>query len=269
MSHHISALRCLVAVFLVALGGGCSTRVISSRVVTRSEPAAVALLKASQNTYGAASFRKAHSISVKYEGKWASIGPRFQPVLADTRFRGGSREMLNLDTQTMRQVHTGPAGTKEVVRSPGKIHVTYNGIASADPEIQRAAALVADAYTLFLTGPFYFDRAGVVLASEPSATIDGKVCDQILAILKPGFGFAEEDRVLLSIDRTTRQLLRIRTTLNGLDSTVGAEVDVTFRDFRRIDGILWATDFDERIRVPFKLHAHHWRTADLEVSYKR
>ena len=58
----------------------------------------------------------------------------------------------------------------------------------------------------------------------------------------------------------------MRTTLSGLDSMRGAEVDVTFRDFRTIDGILRPTDFDERIRVPFDMHAHHWRMLGLETN---
>jgi hypothetical protein len=85
-------------------------------------------------------------------------------------------------------------------------------------------------------------------------------------VLRPGFGAAAEDRVILFIDRTTKQLRRVRMTLNGLESTRGAEVDVTFRDFRRIDGVLWPTDFDERIRVPFDLHAHHWKMTGLDTN---
>ncbi len=78
---------------------------------------------------------------------------------------------------------------------------------------------------------------------------------------------AEEDRVLLSIDRGTRQMRRVRMTLNGLESTRAAEVDVTFRQFRTIAGVQWPMDFDERIRVPFKLHAHHWRIRGLSVNH--
>jgi hypothetical protein len=43
-------------------------------------------------------------------------------------------------------------------------------------------------------------------------------------------------------------------------------VDVTFRDFKNIDGVLWPTDFDERIRSPFKLQAHHWNLRGLESN---
>ncbi|MEO8354102.1 MAG: hypothetical protein ABI680_20430, partial [Chthoniobacteraceae bacterium] len=33
-----------------------------------------------------------------------------------------------------------------------------------------------------------------------------------------------------------------------------------------IGGIVWPTDFDERIRVPFNLHAHHWRMLGLDLN---
>jgi hypothetical protein len=85
-------------------------------------------------------------------------------------------------------------------------------------------------------------------------------------VLRPGFGNAKEDRVILFIDRATKQLRRVRMTLSGLESTLGAEVDVTFRDFRTIEGVLWPTDFDERIRVPFDLHAHHWKMLGLDIN---
>ncbi len=166
----------------------------------------------------------------------------------------------------MAQEHTGPAGKKIVVRAPEKISANFNGSLSADDEAKRAAALVADAYTLFLLGPFYFNRPGVVLARNGEAVVDEAMCDQVLAVLRPGFGFAKEDRVILSIDRATKQLRRVRMTLNGLESSVGAEVDLTYRDFRRIDGVLWPTDFDERIRVPFDLHAHHWKMLGLDTN---
>lgn len=72
--------------------------------------------------------------------------------------------------------------------------------------------------------------------------------------------------MLLYIDTQTHRLLRVRMTLNGLASTQGAEVDVTYGDYQRRFGVLWPTDFDERIRVPFDLHAHHWKMKGLDVK---
>ncbi len=259
------ATYCLL-VAVASLLTACASPQISTREIRKSEPRAVALLNESQRAHGRTAFTKVRDVSVRYEGRWASIGPRFQPVLSDTGFRRGSEERLIIGPRIMAQEHTGPAGKKLVVRVPGKVSVAYNGALSNDAEVKRAAALVADAYTLFLLGPFYFDRPGITLATNGEAIVDKAVCDEVLAVLRPGFGEAEEDRVILFIDRASKQLRRVRMTLNGLESTRGAEVDVTFRDFRTIAGILWPTDFDERIRVPFDLHAHHWRMLGLEIN---
>ena len=259
------AAHCLLAAMAVLLTA-CASPQIGTREIRKSEPAAVTLLREAQHAHGRTAFTKVHDLSVRYEGRWASIGPRFQPVLADTKFRRGSEERLLVGERIIAQEHSGPAGKKLVVRTPGKVSLAYNDVLSDDAETKRAAALVADAYTLFLLGPFYFDRPGVVLTRNGEAVVDKSVCDEVLAVLRPGFGEAKEDRVILFIDRATKQLRRVRMTLSGLDSTRGAEVDVTFRDFRTIGGILWPTDFDERIRVPFDLHAHHWRLLGLEIN---
>ena len=244
----------------------CSSPKICTRDIAKSEPRAKALVAASQNAHGQKAFARVRDVSVRYEGRWASIGPKFQPVLADTKFRRGSEEHLLVASRVMTQEHSGPGGNKVVVRAPGKVSVTYNGVPSTDAEVQRAAALVADAYTMFLLGPFYFKRPGVVFASNGEGVVDRAACDEVLAVLRPGFGMSKEDRVIFFIDRATKQLRRVRMTLSGLESTRGAEVDVTFRDFRNIGGIVWPTDFDERIRVPFDLHAHHWRMLGLDLN---
>jgi hypothetical protein len=256
----------LMLIFLIGLLSSCASTQICSRSITNSEPEALALVKASQKAHGGDAFDQIRDLSVRYEGKWAAIGPRFQPVLVDSKFRGASEERIILSPRIIAQSHTGPGGVKGVLRSPGQIAIAYNGILSQDAEAKQAAALVADAYALFLLGPFYFQQRGTVFALNGESFVDEAMCDEVLAILRPGIGMAEEDRVILHIDRGSKLLRRVRLTLNGLDSTRGAEVDVTFRDFKNIDGILWPTDFDERIRSPFKLHAHHWNLRGLESN---
>lgn len=244
----------------------CASPKICSRDIPKSDAKAAALLAESQRAHGASAFAKVRDVSVRYDGQWGPLGPRFQPVLVDKKFRRSSEERLLVGPRIVAQEHSGPAGKKVVVRSPEKITVEYNGALSTDDETKQAAALVADAYTMFLLGPFYFNRPGVVLAPNGESVVDKAACDEVLAVLRPGFGSAKEDRVILFIDRTTKQLRRVRMTLNGLESTRGAEVDVTFREYRTIEGVLWPTDFDERIRVPFDLHAHHWKMLGLDIN---
>jgi hypothetical protein len=163
------------------------------------------------------------------------------------------------------QHHSGPAGKKHVVRQKDAVQVAYNGTPHESTKVKDAAALVADAYRLFLLGPLAVDPQAPLqlLGTE---VVDGAPCDRILAVFKPGFGNAAEDRVILSLDQSTHVLRRVRLTLNGLESTQGAEVDVTFNSHRRIAGVLWATDYVERIRVPFDLLAHEWHLKGLDVN---
>lgn len=244
----------------------CAAPRIDTRSVTHSDPSALALLKASQQAHGAAAFAQLQNINVAYDGQWARIGPRFQPVLVDSSFRGQSEERLLLPSRTLAQRHTGPAGVKHVLRAGSNIVVTRNDQAVSDDEERRAAELVADAYVLFLLGPHYFQRPGVTVTGAGSSRVDDRACDDLLAVLRPGFGAAAEDRVVLSVDREDKRLRRVRLTLNGLESTRGAEVDVTFRDFEVHHGVLWPRAFDERIRSPFDLPAHRWRLTGLDVN---
>ncbi len=271
-SHFQNPVSLRKAAFLGAVAlvagwvSGCSSPQISARAVVKSDASAKAVLRSAQDAHGSRNFAGMRDISVRYEGRWGLIGPRFQPVLSDRGFRRDSEERLILSTRTLAQEHTGPSGKKYVLRDARGVQVAYNGSPAAPGESTEAAALVADAYTMFLLGPFYFNRPGVALASDGEASVGGALCDRVMAVLRPGFGSAPEDRVLLFVDRASKRLLRVRMTLNGLDSTRGAEVDITFRNFRKIGGVWWPTDFDERIREPFDLHAHHWRITGLDFN---
>jgi hypothetical protein len=250
----------------VSLFTSCAATKICTRELKSSDSRALAILSASQKAHGGDAFSKIHDLSVRYKGRWASIGPRFQPILVDSKFRGGSEERLVLSPRLMAQTHTGLGGIKNVLRQPGKIAISYNGAPSDNAEASHAAALVADAYTMFLLGPFYFRQNGTVFAMNGESKVDDELCDEVLAVLRPGLGVAAEDRVILFISRSDKQLRRVRMTLNGLDSTRGAEVEVTLRAYRSIGGVLWPTDFDERVRSPFDLHAHHWNLCGLEFN---
>jgi hypothetical protein len=258
--------RALALAVTAALLAACSSPQICTRPVAQSDPRATKLVAASRTAHGAKAFARIADLSVRYEGKWGAIGPRFQPVLADREFRRDSEERWIANGRLLAQAHTGPAGKKDVLRTPQSISVAYNGVGSSEPEVRDAAALVADAYQLFLLGPFYFDRPGVKFVPGGEGSVDGAPCDQVLAVLTPGFGNAPEDRVILSIDRDTKLLRRVRMTLNGLESTRGAEVDVTFRKHRNVRGLVLPTEFNERIREPFDLQAHFWRLRGVDFN---
>jgi len=94
-------------------------------------------------------------LSVSYTGRWHGLVGTLQPALVDSGFRGRSQERLLLRERLVAQAHTGPAGRKQVVRrsmpsTKGTVRVWFNGEETGDADRRAAAALVVDAYSLFL-----------------------------------------------------------------------------------------------------------------------
>lgn len=249
-----------------ALFAACASTKIPRDAVAGSQPEAQSLIGGAQRAHGGASFHSIRDLNVRQVAKWGALAPRLQPKLTDARFRRESEEALDLATNSIVQLHTGRGGRKFVARQPGRVAVWYNGQPDDRLEVNQAAALVADISRMCLLGPFYFQRPGVTLATLGTDKVDGAACDRVLAVLRPGFGFSNENRVVLSIDRQTSRLRRVRTTLHGLDSTRDAELEVTFSDWGLRGGVWWATQYRERFRAPFNLHARRWTLVDLKYN---
>jgi hypothetical protein len=206
-------------------------------------------------------------VEVGYTGEWSVIAERLQPVLTDSGFRESSVETYQPPTGRVRQVHNGPLGTKTVDRLRPEIRVTFNGTASTDREVLDSAALVADAYTAFLFGPSWLSRKGTDFKLIGERKLDGERCHLIAGRLSPGFGNSNEDHFIAWIGCDSSLMRRFQFTLNGLDSTRGADVDVTFSDFRKAtDGSVWPGNFVEYIQRPLLAKAHEWRMTSLRLD---
>ncbi|QOV87820.1 hypothetical protein [Humisphaera borealis] len=233
-----------------------------------SDAAAAQLLEAARQAQG--DLTRLHDVSVSYDGDWLSgLVNRVQPVLVDDQFRKRSQERLLLKAEGQfltAQTHIGSGGRKVVLRTRETVSVAYNGKESTDPETLASAALVADAYRLFLLGPAFLAERGAIVKAAPMVKIDGQTCDQFLAILKPGIGGDAEDRVLVAVDRDDRRVRRYRMTLEALDSTKGAVVDVIPGDYVRIEGVWWPTAFYEELIRPFPAAVHRWRLTGIDVN---
>ncbi len=264
----MSLLRLFCLALLLSLFAGCASRGIPLPTASGEDPAARAILQASAEAHGLAAWRGITDVSVAYAGEWHGLVSRLQPVLIDADFRQGSEERLLLVPEPLiAQAHRGPGGDKEVVRIGAGLTVVYNGRPASDKDVLAAAALVADGYRLFLTGPFYFLSGNATLATAGYETVDGRACDVLLAVRRPGHGLSAEDRYLLFIDREQRWLRRVRFTMEGLASTQGAVAEVDFFDHRRIAGIVWPTRFFERLKKPIpNLPVHDWRLIGLDVN---
>jgi len=260
-------IRHLLTMGAAVLLASCSSLPVPG-LATAGAPTETAreLMKQSAASHGDA-WQKYRKVEVKYTGEWSLIATRLQPALTDPGFRGSSVESYQPATGKVRQVHTGPQGTKIVDRQGPGIHVSLNGTASLDREVLDAAALVADAYTVFLFGPSWLSRKGTDFKLIGERMLDGERCHLIAGRLSPGFGNSREDHFIAWIGRDSSLMRRFQFTLNGLDSTRGADVDVTFSDFRKAaDGSVWPRNFVENIQRPLLSKAHQWRMKSLRLD---
>ncbi len=204
------------------------------------------------------------AVKASLTGRWGWLLNRLQPVLVDGRFRHDSTEVYSLRTPRESLTYHGPGGTKQVDRTPDGVAVSYNGRATTSADAKAAAALVADAYRMFLLGPQFFVERRATLAPLPGTRdLQGHTCRLLHTTLTPGLGFAPRDEVTLWVDADTNLIRRYAFTINGLSTTVGADVDVTVDGYVNRDGVEFATRYLEWVRNPVRLHAHRWRVVDL------
>jgi len=241
---------------------------------------ALALLHDCATAHGLPAFSAIDDLNVSYAGHWRRLVGMLQPALVDSGFRGGSEERLLLREGIIAQSHLGPKGHKQVVRTnpanaAGSVRVWFNGEEAHDRERTDAAALVADSYALFLLGPILLDvnanpHRGIQAELAGTASVKQAkhthFCDVLNMILKPGLGNSEADRLALYIDRETRLMRRVRMTLNGLESTRGALVDIDTFEHRSLHGFMWPTAFHERLLRPAPLDVHEWRLSGLDIN---
>jgi hypothetical protein len=244
-----------LAVPLMPLVGGC--RASLPDWTNGSTQDALSLLHDSATAHGLPAYPAINDVNVSYAGHWRLLVARVQPTLVDSGFRGGSEERLLLREGVIAQSHSG---AKEEAHDKDRID---------------AAALVAEAYALFLLGPLLLTvnetprrdiqaaLAGTAEVRQPRQT---HVCDVLNLRVRPGIGNSESDQLALYIDRQSRLMRRVRMTLNGLESTRGALVDVDTFEHRSLQGLMWPTAFHERLLRPAPLDVHEWRLTGLDVN---
>jgi hypothetical protein len=267
-----------LAVPLMPLVGGC--RASLPDWTNGSTQDALSLLHDSATAHGLPAYPAINDVNVSYAGHWRLLVARVQPTLVDSGFRGGSEERLLLREGVIAQSHSGAKGHKQVVRvsmpdGGSSTHVWFNGEEAHDKDRIDAAALVAEAYALFLLGPLLLTvnetprrdiqaaLAGTAEVRQPRQT---HVCDVLNLRVRPGIGNSESDQLALYIDRQSRLMRRVRMTLNGLESTRGALVDVDTFEHRSLQGLMWPTAFHERLLRPAPLDVHEWRLTGLDVN---
>jgi hypothetical protein len=262
--------RSLLAAGAAALTTGCVGIPLADRLSTSR---GTELLRACARAHGDDAWKGVRDISVSYEGQWYGLVARLQPELVDERYRKQSQERILPGVPLVAQQHQGPGGEKFVLRqaseragTSAQIQVRYDGTPSPDADRVAASALVADAYRMFLTAPFMFGADSMPAMSE-AQWLDGRRMQVVVVRCQPGLGWDGHDRVALFVDDESFVLRRVRFTIDALPSTKGAVVEVDLDGHRRIDGVLWPTQFFERIRTPVPmLPAHRWWMTGLDVN---
>lgn len=252
---------------LAAILSSCSTLTVPGEGVAEGDSFAAAAVLAQSGKAHGSPWTKYRKVQVSYDGEWTGVVKRLQPELVDSEFRKTSVETYDTRRATVLQDHAGPGGKKRVGRSRDGVVVSYNGEQIGDEPRRDASALVADAYTAFLFGSSWLKAHAEDLTVLSPAKLDGVPCQRVQGRLKPGFGFSEEDRFIAWIDAESKLLRRLQFTIEGLESTRGADVDVAFSEFWTAkDGSVWPGRFVEWVRRPVLVKAHDWRMTGLEVD---
>lgn len=175
------------------------------------------------------------------------------------------------------QAHTGPEGRKAVARrAGGDVRVWFDGEEAKDPDRRAAAALVSDAYALFLLGPMLLVTGGwgaprsvaLEVGGADDIVVGGRpfACDVLRGRMAPGLGLAASDRVALFLDREEGLMRRVRFSLDGMESTRGAVAEVDAYDHLARHGVRWPTRFHERLLRPLQMPVHDWWVTGLDVD---
>ncbi len=271
MSRRLAHFRTLMVCFgLLAFSlTSCSSLPNPSHDFSAASAEAAEVLELSAKQAGHP-WKRCRKVTVAFSGQWTGIVKKLQPELVDAGFRGTSKETYLPRLNRVEQEHSGPKGTKHVTRTHDDIVVDFNGLTSGDKTANDAAALVADAYTIFLFGSDYLLSRGsdwALLRTDTRHRIEGKPCWLLSGTLRPGIGRSSEDRVIAWVCQQDHRLLRVQFTLAGLESTRGADADVTFSDIRPGP---WNAEFPhhfvETIRRPLTVKAHDWRITNLSAE---
>lgn len=268
-----SAVRWILAILVTQLVACAS---IPETKLAETSTKAQALFDATAVAHGADAFKDLTDISVAYDGEWFDLIQKIQGVLVDPEYRKQSEERLLLKDGLTGQIHTGPKGEKFVSRfrrdadgeAKRDVTVIYdNAHPSSDVDVLHAAALVVDAYRLFLLAPLHFLDQTTQMELLTTVKLDGRLMDRLRIRTEPGLGASDRDDYVLYIDREDRLVRRIRFTIEGLASTRGAVVETDLSEYVERGGVKFPTRFFERVRKPIpRLSAHAWRMTGLDLD---
>ncbi|GHA14051.1 hypothetical protein GCM10008090_24790 [Arenicella chitinivorans] len=258
----------VVGVFVLALSA-CATTFPTPQNAppsTDSSLSGAMLFGQTFDAHGGEHLSELDNVSVGITGKWKQLIRRIQPLVTDYAYRVESQERLFPKERVYAAHYTGPAGNKSVYRSPDTITVHYNGVESTDSAVLSSTALTADAFHLFLLGPLALEPWQAQFERLADAPLNGELHHRIHLNLAPGFGYGQQDQVVLWIDSKTKLTRMIQITLTGHDSTKAAHVEVEYLDYLVKGEYTFPAKFFERVNAPIAIDAHAWELTELQIN---
>jgi len=254
----------LVASFLTA----CASRFPSPEldVALDSQISAAQIFQRTFNVHGGASIEQLNDVNLSISGEWKTLIRRIQPLVTDYKYRIDSQERLFMNNGGYIALYNGPGGSKKVVRTTDSLAVYYNGEQSTDPEVLSSTALTADAFRLFLLGPLALQAWQDQFTRLTDITFQGEQHYRLHLNLNPGFGYSEQDQVVLWVNTESGRTKMIQITLEGHSTTKGAHVEVEYLGYTQKGDYLFPSDFFERVNAPISINAHAWHLTGLDIN---
>ena len=268
ITHHTMMFRLLAVILVASLLSACASRFPSPEldVASDSQISAAQIFQRTFNVHGGASIEQLNDVNLSISGEWKTLIRRIQPLVTDYKYRIDSQERLFMNNGGYIALYNGPGGSKKVVRTTDSLAVYYNGEQSTDPEVLSSTALTADAFRLFLLGPLALQAWQDQFTRLTDITFQGEQHYRLHLNLKPGFGYSEQDQVVLWVNAESGRTKMIQITLEGHSTTKGAHVEVEYLGYTQKGGYLFPSDFFERVNAPISINAHAWHLTGLDIN---
>ena len=268
ITHHTMMFRLLAVILVASFLTACASRFPSPEldVALDSQISAAQIFQRTFNVHGGASIEQLNDVNLSISGEWKTLIRRIQPLVTDYKYRIDSQERLFMNNGGYIALYNGPGGSKKVVRTTDSLAVYYNGEQSTDPEVLSSTALTADAFRLFLLGPLALQAWQDQFTRLTDITFQGEQHYRLHLNLKPGFGYSEQDQVVLWVNAESGRTKMIQITLEGHSTTKGAHVEVEYLGYTQKGDYLFPSDFFERVNAPISINAHAWHLTGLDIN---
>lgn len=261
-------IKLLAVVLFVSLLSGCASKFPSPQfdASVDTQLSAAEIFDLTFKVHGGDSLAQLNDVNLSISGQWKRLIKRIQPLVTDFNYRVDSQERLFPNNGGYIALYNGPNGSKKVVRTPDSLEVYYNGEQSTDPEVLSSTALTADAFHMFLLGPLALNNWRNQFSRLSDISYEGQSYYRLHLFRKPGFGYSEQDQVVIWVHSETGRTKMIQITLQGHSTTQGAHVEVEFLDYIQQGGFLFPSNFFERVNAPLAIDAHAWHLTGLDIN---